>query len=234
MKTLFTLMLLILLPAAHADESEIRQSFQTNFPGAKLERVTKTPFAGLYEIIVDGQLFYADEKGQYIFEGNIIESQTRRNFTEERKRVLFAIDFDKLPLELAVKRVKGNGKRKLAIFTDPNCAYCQKLEGELSTVTNVTIYRFMYPIFPGSPEIVRNVLCSPDPSMAWERWMLSRVRPPKGSCNTQTDKVTALGHKLHIDGTPHIVFANGMDSPGFMRKAELERALDQPRKSAED
>ena len=153
MKILIVLFLFILMPSAHAGEKEIRQSLQSKFPSiGKIEHIVKTPYAGLYEIVIDGQLLYTDEKGEYVFEGNVIEAKSRRDLSEERRRILFAIDFNKLPLDLAVKKVKGNGKRKLAIFTDPNCSYCRKLEKELSGVSDVTLYFFMYPIFPGSDE----------------------------------------------------------------------------------
>jgi thiol:disulfide interchange protein DsbC len=231
MKILITLFLFILLSSAHAGENEIRKSLQSKFPGiGKLEHIVKTPYAGLYEIVVDDQLLYTDEKGQYVFEGNVIESKSRRNLSEERRKVLFAIDFDKLPLELAVKKVKGNGKRKLAIFTDPNCGFCRKLEKELSGVSDVTLYFFMYPIFPGSDEIVRNVLCSKNPIKAWDDWMLSEIAPAKAICDTQTEKVKALGQKLHVNGTPNLIFGNGIQSPGFLPLEELEKNLNEPGK----
>ncbi|MBI5429445.1 MAG: DsbC family protein [Nitrosomonadales bacterium] len=232
MKKLSALFLFFaMMVSAHAGEKEIRQSLQSNFPGlGKIEHVIKTPYSGLYEIVVDGQLLYADEKGQYLFEGDVIDTKTRRNMSEERRRVVFAIDFDKLSLELAVKRVKGNGKRKMAVFTDPHCGFCKKLEKELSRVTDVTIYRFMYPIFPGSDEIVRNVLCSKDPNKAWEDWMLSEINPAPATCDTQTDKVKALGQKLRVTGTPNLIFGNGMQTPGYLPAEELEKSLNQARK----
>jgi len=223
-------LLLILASTAHAGENEIRQSLQSKFPGVgKIEHIVKTPYAGLYEVVIGDQLLYTDEHGEYIFDGSVIEAKSRRDLSEERRRVLFAIDFDKLPLELAVKKVKGNGKRKLAIFTDPNCTYCKRLEKELSGVSDVTLYLFMYPIFPGSAEIVRNVLCSKDPVKAWDDWMQREVRPAKAVCNTQTDKVMALGQKLHVNGTPNLIFGNGIQAPGFLPMQELEKNLNAPK-----
>jgi len=222
--------MLILLTSAHAGESEIRSSLQSKFPGiGNIEHIVKTPYAGLYEVVIGDQLLYTDEQGTYIFDGSVIEAKSRRDLTAERRKVLFAIEFDTLPLELAVKKVKGNGKRKLAIFTDPNCVYCRKLEKELSGVNNVTLYLFMYPIFPGSAEIVRNVLCSKDPAKTWDNWMLNEVRPARVVCNTQTDKVMALGQKLHVNGTPSLIFGNGIQAPGFLPLEELEKNLDAPK-----
>lgn len=222
--------LLILVSTAQAGENEIRQSLQSKFPGVgKIEHIVKTPYAGLYEVVIGDQLLYTDEHGEYIFDGTVIEAKSRRDLSEERRRVLFAIDFDKLPLELAVKEVKGNGKRKLAIFTDPNCPYCKRLEKELSGVSDVTLYMFMYPIFPGSAEIVRNVLCSKDPVRAWNDWMLKDISPAKAVCKTQTDKVMALGQKLHVNGTPNLIFGNGIQAPGYLPAEQLEKNLNAPK-----
>jgi thiol:disulfide interchange protein DsbC len=231
MKTLITLFMFILWSSAHAGENEIRKSLQSKFPGiGKLEHIVKTPYSGLYEVVIDDQLLYTDANGEYIFEGSVIDAKSRRDLSGERRRVLFAIDFDKLPLELAVKKVKGDGKRKLAIFTDPNCTFCRRLEKELSGVTDVTLYFFMYPIFPGSDEIVRNVLCSKNPIKAWDDWMLSNIVPAKAVCATQTAKVLALGQKLHVSGTPNLIFGNGIQSPGFLPREELEKNLNETRK----
>ena len=228
MKILLSLFLSVLLTSAHAGENEIRKSLHSKFPEVgKIEHIVKTPYAGLYEVVIDDQLLYTDTEGTYLFQGDVIEANSRRNLSDERRRVLFAIDFDKLPLELAVKRVKGNGQRKLAIFTDPNCGYCKKLEKELSRVTDVTIYRFMYPIFNGSDEIVRNVLCAKDPNKAWEDWMLSEIAPAEAACVTQTAKVKALGKKLRVNGTPNLIFANGIQNPGYLPAEDLEKNLNE-------
>jgi thiol:disulfide interchange protein DsbC len=229
MKKLIALFLFALLPIAHAGENEIRQSLQSKFPDiGKIEHIAKTPFSGLYEVIIDDRLMYTDAQGEYLFDGNVIETKTRNNLSEERRQILFAIDFDKLPLDLAVKKVKGNGLRKMAIFTDPNCSFCKRLEKELSGINNVTVYFFMYPIFPGSDEIVRNVLCAKNQLKAWDDCMLSGITPTKATCNTQTDKVLALGRKLHVNGTPNLVFANGRQVPGLLPAAELEKNLSAP------
>ena len=221
------LALFMVMSYAHASEKEIRESLQNKFSGiGALEHIVKTPYSGLYEVIADGQLWYTDSKGEFLIDGNIIEAETRRNLSEERRRVLFAIDFDKLPLDLALVKVKGNGKRKLAQFTDPNCGFCKRLENELSQISDVTIYSFLYPIFPGSDVMVRNVLCSANPTKAWDNWMLNGVKPPEAVCDTpQTEQVRALGQKLRVNGTPNIIFGNGKQSPGYLPVAELEKNL---------
>ena len=212
--------------SAHADEAKVKSILQKNYPQiGKVDKVYKAPFMGLYEVVADGQLFYTDEKAQYLIVGNIIDLKSERNLTEERSRKLFAVDYNGLPFELALKKVKGNGERKLAYLTDPNCGYCKKLEAELKKVDNVTLYRFLYPIFPGSDEKVRNILCSKDPNKSWEDWMVDGVPAPAADCATQTDKVVALGKKLRVNGTPTLIFSDGTLIPGYLPAAELEKTL---------
>jgi len=218
------LFLLALLSSAHAGENEIRLSLQSGFPNiGKLEHIVKTPYSGLYEVLIDNQLLYTDEQGQYLFDGSVIEVKNRSNLTEQRRQQLFAIDFDKLPLDLAVKKVKGSGKRKLAYFTDPNCGYCKRLEKELIKVPDITLYLFLYPIFQGSDEIVRNVHCAKDPVKAWDDLMLNGIAPASASCKTPTEKVLALGKKLRVGGTPNLIFGNGSQAPGYLPAEELEK-----------
>ena len=231
MKTLIALLLFTLMSSAIAGENEIRQLLKSRFPNlGTIDHVGKTDYLGLYEITTDGQMYYVDENAQYLFDGHIIELSTKRDVTEESKRKLFAVDFNKLPLDIAVKRVKGNGKRKLAIFTDPNCSFCQRLEHEFEKVTDVTLYMFMYPIFPGSDEIVRNVRCSKNPLKAWDNWMQRGISPASAKCKTPTDQIMALGQKLHVNGTPNLIFANGIQFPGFLPAEELEKNLNEPDK----
>lgn len=227
MKKIIALLLCAFATLAQAGEAEIRQSFESKFPNLeKIEHIVKTPYSGLYEIVIGGQLMYTDELGTYLFDGSVIDIATRTNLTEKRSQQLFAIDFDKLPFELAMKQVKGNGKRKMAYFADPNCGYCKKLEKELSKVNDVTLYIFLYPIFQGSDVMVRNIQCAKNPVKAWDDWMLRGVTPAAATCKTPTEKVLALGKKLRINGTPNLIFANGVQSPGYLPAEELEKNLD--------
>lgn len=231
MKKLPALILFTLLSSAYAGEAEIRQSMQSKFPSiGKLEHIVKTPYAELYEIVIDGQLLYTDEKGLYLFDGDIIETKNRRNLSDEQRRKLFAINFDKLPLDLAVKKVKGNGKRKMAYFTDPNCSFCKRLEKELAKVSDVTLYVYLYPIFPGSGETVRNVLCAKDPVKAWDDLMLNNIAPVSADCKTSTDKVLALGKEYRVNGTPNLIFGSGAQSPGYLPAEEIEKNLNDTNK----
>ncbi len=160
-----------------------------------------------------------------MFDGSIIDMKNRRDLTEERRRQLFAIEFDKLPFDLAVKKVKGNGKRKMAYFSDPKCGFCKRLESELVKIDNVTLYLFLYPIFQGSEEIVRNVYCAKEPVKAWDGLMLNGIMPANVSCQVPTDKVLALGKKLRVNGTPNLIFDNGVQIPGYLPAEELEKRL---------
>lgn len=213
--------------AAATDTAALKQTLQQNYQQAigPIDQVNPTPIGGLYEVVTGDHIYYSDESGRYLLDGKLFDMQERRNVTDARARQLFAIDVAKLPLELAIKKVKGNGKRVLITFEDPNCGYCKRLAQELEKVTDLTHYVFLYPIFEGSAEMVQGMLCSKQPFQAWDDWMLKGIRPAKGNCATQTEKVVALGRKLKVTGTPALLFANGVMNPGFMPAEQLEQAL---------
>ena len=226
------LLLLLSVSLAHAAETDktaaIKDTLQKNYEQliGPVDQVNKSPIPGLYEVVTGDHIFYTDESGQYLIDGSLFDLKARRNITEARSQQLFAIEFDKLPLELAVKKVKGNGNRKMAYFTDPNCGYCKKLESELQNVNDVTLYLFLYPIFDGSAEKVQAVWCSKDKVKAWDNLMLKGERPAAGKCDAPTAKVMELGRKLKVNGTPALIFANGVINPGYMPAAALNKALD--------
>lgn len=222
------LLTLLSISLAHAAETDVTTKLKGMLVkelGA-ITQVNPSPVAGLYEVVTADHIFYSDESGQYLIDGSMFDIRNRRNLTETRSRQLFAVDFNQLPLELAVKKVKGNGNRKLAFFTDPNCGFCKKLERELEDVSDVTLYMFLYPIFNGSAEKVRGVWCSKDKVKAWDDLMLRGVQPAEGKCDAPIAKVLALGKKLKVNGTPALIFANGTMNPGYMPAADLEKALD--------
>lgn len=219
---------LLTISLAHAAETDITAKLKSTL-GKELGVITqinKSPVVGLYEVVTSDHVFYADESGQYLIDGSLFDIKNRRNLTDARMRQLFAVDFSQLPFDLAVKKVKGNGSRKLAYFTDPNCVFCKKLERELQNVNDVTLYLFLYPIFDGSAEKVRAVWCSKDKVKAWDNLMLNGVQPAAGKCDAPTAKVMELGKKLKVNGTPALIFANGVVNPGYMPAADLEKALD--------
>lgn len=195
--------------------------------GPKVESVRKIDGLGLYEVTIDGELIYTDAKVDYVILGDVIDAKARRNLTEERKAKLAQIKFSDLPLELAIKQVRGNGKRVLATFEDPNCTYCKRLAKELQGVTDVTIYTFVYPILsPDSAEKAKNLWCAADRVKAWNELMLEGKTPAAAQCAHPTEKVVALGRKLNIRGTPTLFFADGSRVPGFIPGEMLAKALD--------
>ena len=221
---LFVLFTTSLAQAAEADPSAKLKNLLSKAVGEVMQ-INKSPIAGLYEVVTQDHVFYADESGQYLVDGALFDLKTHRNVTEARTRQLFALDFNQLPLDLAIKKVKGNGSRKLAYFTDPNCGFCKKLEHELQSVNDVTIYFFLYPIFEGSAEKAQGVWCSKDRIKAWDNLMLNGTMPTAGKCDTPIAKIKELAKKLKINGTPALIFANGMITPGYLPAAELEKEL---------
>ncbi|HEU0188346.1 MAG TPA: DsbC family protein [Gallionellaceae bacterium] len=220
------LLLATTISCAYAGEAELQQALQKKLPQlGQIKQVNKGPIPGLYEVVTEDHLFYTDEEGQFLIDGVIYDLKSMRNITEARSRQLFAVDFNSLPLNLAVKKVKGKGERKLAYFTDPNCSFCQRLEKELLHIDNVTLYLFMYPIFQGSDEKVKAVWCSKDQVKAWDDLMQKGITPPPGKCSTPTEKVLALGRQLKVNGTPALVFSDGTINPGYLPAAQLEKAL---------
>jgi thiol:disulfide interchange protein DsbC len=227
------LVLLLSVSLAHAAETDktavaIKDTLQKNYEQliGPVDQVNKSPIPGLYEVVTGDHIFYTDKSAQYLIDGSLFDLKKRSNLTEARSRVLFAVDFSKLPLDLAIKKVKGNGSRKMAYFTDPNCGFCKKLEQELKSVDNVTLYLFLYPIFEGSAEKVQGIWCSDNKVKAWDDLMLNGVQPAAGKCEVPSAKVLALGKKLHVNGTPALIFANGVLNPGYMPAEALDKALD--------
>jgi len=229
LRPLFLLLATLSFANAYAGEAKIKSSLDRDHPEiGKVQQVNKAPIPGLYEVVTQEQIFYTDEKAQYLINGNIFEMKSGRNITDERTRKLFAIDFKALPFDLAIKRVKGNGQRQMAYFSDPNCGFCKKLENELKNVDNVTLYLFLYPVFEGSDVKVHNIACNKNPAKAWEDMMLNNVQPPAAKCEASADKVLALGKKFNVNGTPTLIFADGTLVPGYLPGAELEKALNKP------
>lgn len=216
---------------ALADEAELRKVMEAKL-GTKVESVVKSGYLGLYEVYADGTVFYTDEKVTAILVGGqMIDGKTMKNVTEERMRKLTAIRFGELPLERAIKQVRGDGKRVLATFEDPNCGYCKRLAKDLQKLDNVTIYTFLYPIL--SEDSVRKskqIWCSADRAKAWNDWMIDGKAPgARDDCDTAAvAKNQEYGRKLNIQGTPTMFFADGERVPGAVPLARIEQKLAQP------
>jgi len=219
--------ILLAAGAAHADEASVRKSVET-WLGGKVDAVRKAGVLGLYEVQVGHELYYTDEKVSLLIDGSIIDTKTRKNLTQERLNKLSAINFSDLPLEYAVKTVRGDGKRVFATFEDPNCGYCKKLAKEMAGMSNVTIYTFLLPILSAdSASKSRAVWCAADRAKAWSDLMVNNVPPSPANCDAPIEKVMALAQKYNIRGTPTIFLANGERIPGAVPVAQLEQKLAQ-------
>jgi thiol:disulfide interchange protein DsbC len=204
---------------AAADEAEVKKAVEAKL--GKVEKIVKAPMTGIWEVTVDGQILYADDKGSYlIYGGSLLDMKTGKNLTAERL-------FNSLPLDLAVKQVRGSGKNIMVTFEDPNCGYCKKLAKDILTLKDVTVYTFLYPVLgDDSYEKSKAIWCAPDRSKAWTEWMTNGKALPTvpAKCDTSgVDKSAQLGRKLRINGTPHIFFASGERSPGYISAAEIEK-----------
>ena len=230
---LLALLLLAALPA-RAQEQKIREALEPRL-GVKVEGVQPSPLPGIYEVrlqTLDGpKIVYSDEKGTYVFTGRLIDVKAERDLTEERLQKLTAIEFNQLPLDLAVKIQRGNGKRVLAMFSDPYCPYCRRLEQTLMQIDDITIYVFMYPVIrPDLADQSRAVWCSKDRAKAWLDLAASekpKVPTASASCANPVDKVLELGRSLRVNGTPTLYFANGEKAGGGMELGTLRKKLDE-------
>ena len=214
---------------AFADEAAIRKNIAERVPDfPKIDEVTKSVVPGLYELRVGTDILYTDEQGNYLIEGQLIETKTRANLTEQRIAKLTAIDFKTLPLKDAITWKQGTGERKLVVFADPNCGYCKKFEKDLQAVKDVTVYTFLYPILGGdSPDKSKAIWCAKDNTKAWRDWMIKGT-PTTDSpqCDTSVlQRNVALGRKYRINGTPGLVFEDGKHQPGAASAEIVEKQL---------
>jgi len=237
MKTIFmTRALLALALAAGAavpalgQEALIRKNLAERLPDfPKIDEVTKTPVPGIYEIRFGTDILYTDERGEYIFQGNLIETKSRVDLTQARMDKITAINFATLPLRDAIVWKQGTGARRLVVFADPNCGYCKKFETEMQQVKDVTVYTFLIPILGGdSPDKARNIWCAKNNSAVWRDWMIRGDAPARsmGPCDTTAlERNLALSKKYRVNGTPALVFEDGKRVPGALMADQVERQL---------
>ena len=217
------------VPAAFADEASIRKNLAERLPDfPKIDEVTKTNVPGLWELRIGNDVVYTDAEGQHLIQGEVIETKTRANLTEQRIAKLTAIDFKSLPLKDALVWKQGTGERKLVVFADPNCGYCKKFERDLQEVKNVTVYTFLYPILGGdSPEKSKAIWCAKDNTKAWRDWMLKGT-PVEGGANCDASALqrnSVFGKKHRINGTPGLVFEDGTQRAGALNAEAIEKQL---------
>ena len=215
--------------AALAQEAAIRRNLAERLPAfAKIDEISKTPMNGLYEVRVnESDIFYTDAEGNFLIQGSLIDTKAKRNLTEERVEKLNAIDFGALPIKDAFTIVRGNGKRKMAVFEDPNCGYCKRFERDLQKVSDVTIHMFLYPILsPDSTDKSKNIWCAKDRAKTWQDVMVRDAAVPKASCDTAAiERNVDFGRKHKITGTPTVFFADGSRVPGAISSQQVEKLL---------
>lgn len=215
--------------AETAQEAAVRKAVAPRLgDDAQIQSVTKTPYSGLYEIQVNDDIIYTDAKAQYLFVGRIVDTRTYQDYTKARLDEINKVTFNDLPLNLAMKSVKGNGKRVIAVFEDPNCGYCKQFDKTLQGIDNITVYTFLYNILSqDSINKGRDVWCAPDRNKAWDDWMLNGKPAPTApaNCNAPHDKVLELGKRMKVTGTPTIIFADGSRIPGAIDAKALEAKL---------
>jgi thiol:disulfide interchange protein DsbC len=204
--------------AAMADEADVRKAAESKL--GKVEKITKAPMAGMWEVTVEGQIFYVDDKASYVLFGNLLDMKTGKNITAERQ-------FNSLPLDLALKQVRGSGKNVMVTFEDPNCGYCKKLAKDITTLKDVTVYTFLLPVLgDDSYEKSKAIWCAPDRTKAWMDWMTAGKAPPAAPAKCDIaglNKSAQLGSRLRISGTPAIFFAGGERVGGYISAAEIEK-----------
>ena len=230
-KFLLASTLVVLCSGVLAQEAAIRKSLAERLPQLKsIDEISKTPIPGLFELRVNGaDIYYTDAQGNYLIEGNIIDLRAKRNLTEERVTKLTAVKFEELPFKDAFTIVRGNGKRRLAVFEDPNCGYCKRFERDLQKVDNVTIYMFLYPILGAdSSDKSKAIWCAKDQGKAWQDYMVRDLQVPAAAAGCDTTALARnveLGRTHKITGTPTLLFIDGSRVPGAVDAKQVEKLL---------
>lgn len=215
---------------AAADEASIRKNVSERFPKLPaIDEVSKTPVPGIYELRMGSDVMYSDEDGSHLIEGQLIDTKARRNLTEARLDRLSAFDFDKLPFKDAFVWKSGTGARRMAVFSDPNCSYCKRLEADLRKLKNVTIYTFLIPVLgDDSAKKSSAIWCAKDRTGTWLGWMLQdQPIPPAGArCDSSAvDRNLALSRKHRVNGTPVLVFSDNSRVAGAIGADDIEKQL---------
>ena len=197
----------------------------------KVQAIHPSPIAGLYEVVVSGkQVIYTDAQANYMLVGDLIDINQRKSLTDERSTELNKVDFASLPLEMAIKEVRGNGKLTVVVFSDPDCPFCKRLEQEFAKMTNITIYNFMMPIaslHPQAAQKAEQIWCQPNRTTAWTQWMRHNQLPPTvAACDNPVAETTSLGEQLGFNGTPALIFPNGKTHAGYAPMPQLQELIE--------
>ncbi|UJP05990.1 MAG: DsbC family protein [Nitrosomonas sp.] len=227
---LFILLLAFCLASSTvwANETIVRNAVQIQFPEHNIDSLKKISALGLYEVVLGEDVFYVDEKAEYFFFGHLVDAKTKNSLTNDRIQEIKAarrIPLTTLPLQHAIKVIKGDGSRQLAIYTDPNCPYCKRLEKELLSIDNITIYTLLYPVLNGSMELSKKIWCSDNQIKAWDDFMLRGIAPADKACDTPLDVLVKSGRENRVTGTPTLIFADGSIVGGLIPAATIEEKL---------
>ena len=207
-----------------ANVDTVKSNLSKQHPKLNIENIQATDMKGIYSGSMDGQVVYLGEDAQHILVGSMYRLSDQKNLTQDLVLKQNSIDWKKLPLQDAVKSVRGNGKRQIAIFSDPNCPYCKQLEAELSKLNDVTIYTFIYPIKTQSIAISKQVFCEKDPALAWSNLISKGIQPSsKKTCVNPVERNLSLGKSLGLTGTPAIIFSNGFKVMGSHPAQDIEK-----------
>ena len=217
---------------ASAQDSTIRKTLAERIPQLQqIDEVRPTPMTNLYEVRIGDELLYTDAEGNFLIQGKLLDTKAQKNLTDERLSKITAIDFKSLPTKNAITIKRGNGKRQMAVFADPNCGYCKRFEVDIEKLKDVTVHVYLIPILgQDSVTKTRNIWCAKDKAKTWSDWMIKGVTPPEASCNTSAiDANLALAQKHRITGTPTVVFESGQRVPGAIPSAQVEQLLSDAR-----
>jgi thiol:disulfide interchange protein DsbC len=236
LKRIAAFTLFAISPWTFADEASLKKAIEAAYPKFKVESVVKTPYAGLYEVFMGGQIIYTDEKLTFLIaEGRLVDPKTKKDVTGDRLEELTKVDFNSLPLDQAIKVVKGNGSRKLVVFSDVDCPFCKRLEqNELTNIDNVTIYTFLYPIESLHPDAANKsklIWCANNRAKAWNDWNFNGKLPSNaGNCEVPLERVGELARKVGVTSTPTLIFSDGKRMLGAQPYKEIEKSLQAAKK----
>jgi len=211
--------------------ADLERILQTRLPTLNIVDIRPSPVPDWFEVYTGDRVLYVDRSGEHVFVGQLVDSRTRSDLTAAALNARQAVDFSTLPLEDAIKTVHGNGQRRIAVFADPDCPYCQRFEKDLAGATDLTVFTFLYPLtdlHPDARKRARAIWCAKDRSAAWRDWMLERKLPADDKCPDQViDKIIAYGDSLHLTGTPTIFLEDGRRHSGLPSHDQLAQLLGQ-------